>query len=90
MRTLGFTDELKTLLEIVAEEAGAGPWPEDCPIERVETFEERGYLTRDCGLWVRLASGEEFELTVVQRAFGEGADDDAEADADDRERRGRC
>jgi hypothetical protein len=43
------------------------------PVEHVETFRDAGLLTRDEGLVVRFASGDEFQVTVVQSDHGEAA-----------------
>ncbi len=37
---------------------------------QVDTFEARGLLTRDRGLVVRLANGQEFQLTIVESTRG--------------------
>ena len=35
-------------------------------IERVRTFDEAGVMTRDAGLVITTADGDEFQLTIVQ------------------------
>ena len=35
-------------------------------VKRVATFEERGMMTADRGLVVKLVSGEEFQITIIQ------------------------
>lgn len=37
-------------------------------VARADTFEEVGLLTSDKGIVVKLASGDEFQITVVQTA----------------------
>lgn len=55
------SDVEETLAEAVPESGYA--LFEDC---RVWTFAERGLLTSDKGIVVRLATGEEFQITIVQ------------------------
>jgi hypothetical protein len=40
------------------------------PIVRTCTFHERGVLTRNKGLIVELANGDEFQITIVQSERG--------------------
>lgn len=35
-------------------------------LESVETFEDRGVLTRDHGVVIRMGDGAEFQITIVQ------------------------
>ena len=57
------TDIEDVLTEIVAE----APW--DILVgSSVDTFSERGILTDDKGIVLRLATGDEFHVTIVQSA----------------------
>jgi len=38
---------------------------------RIQTFGERGILTSNEGLYVRFTNGVEFQITVVQKQFGD-------------------
>lgn len=51
---------LKTLLEVVLTEE-----------TRILTYGERGVLTSNEGLYIKLPKGEEFQITVIQNKFGE-------------------
>lgn len=51
--------------EVQAHLAGYPGYP---AIQEVSTFEEAMVLTRNAGLVVRLANGQEFQITIVQSA----------------------
>lgn len=53
-----FTEALQNVLENEASEL--------LPISSVRSFREAGVMTNNNGLVVRLANGEEFQITVVQ------------------------
>ena len=44
---------------------------------RVVTYADAGVLTRDAGLIVRTAAGDEFQVTIVQTRHGRMAEDDS-------------
>ncbi len=51
--------------------ADCDEYPDDLPdelsdVERVQTYEEAGILTNNKGLVIRMKTGEEFQLTLVQ------------------------
>jgi hypothetical protein len=39
-------------------------------VESISTFEDRGVLTRDRGVVVRMGDGTEFQVTIVQSRTG--------------------
>ena len=51
--------------------ADCDEYPEDLPdelsgVEMVQTYDEAGILTNNKGLVIRMKTGEEFQLTLVQ------------------------
>ncbi len=66
-------DALKNLLEEIAfmddedrEAAGLESANDLADVHRVRTFEEEGVLTSDAGLVITMASGAEYQLTLVR------------------------
>jgi len=43
---------------------------------RIVTYADAGVLTRDAGLLVRTASGDEFQVTIIRTRHGRNAEDD--------------
>lgn len=64
-----FTRALRDALEFAFEE-------ETFPVDCARTFEESGVLTGNRGLVVRLEDGSEFQLTVVQSAWGDDGEEE--------------
>jgi len=58
MNESGFETWLREAVNLMNEE--------DPEIERIDTFEEAGVLTRNKGLVVRAIDGREFQITVIQ------------------------
>jgi hypothetical protein len=63
-----FQNRLRRLIELAAEDEESGF--DELLDARVATFEESGVLTMNAGLVVRLADGDEFQVTVVQSDRG--------------------
>jgi len=63
-----FQDDLRQLIEFAAEDNLSRV--DELLGARVSTFEESGVLTMNAGLVVKLADGNEFQLTIVQSDRG--------------------
>jgi hypothetical protein len=68
------------LQEAIDVHGDPGEYFED--IDSARDYDENGILTYNKGLVVRMASGDEFQVTVVQSAFGDNDDDDQEEGSD--------
>jgi len=70
MTLTSFQYLVKQLIEEQTGETDIGSFEGSEDVEFVNTYEEQGILSSNKGLVVRLDSGDEFQLTMVQSKYG--------------------